>query len=1228
MVEGSGWTKMDPATPPPGRGEHGMAYDAESDRVILFGGWTGASNDETWAYDFNTDSWTNMAPSVRPSARSAHPAMVYDSESDRIILFGGYVSGYGGSDETWAYDFNSNTWTSMSPATRPPALSSHNMAYDSESDRVILFGGLDKDRERRDETWAYDFNTNTWSKMTPTTGPSPRAVHGMAYDSESDRIILFGGYTGEYDDETWAYDFNNNTWTSMNPLTKPSPRVTYTLAYDSASDRVILFGGATEDGRDDETWAYDYNTNTWTNLEPATRPASRYWHQMAYDSESERVVLFGGYCGTPGGCDDTWAYKYSPAGPSPPPEIHLISPFNYAAVPPGTPIVLSLSGAAPLNVTYSVNGGPAQPLEVPYITTDSWSEGTYFVQIEVVDANGLHTSLTVVLFVDSDARWPMDTVPVDVVLIGFEVLPSELESGLVSFYNVSVPLTPDSPDAHTFSLEFQFNVSAAGPSYQQDLEDYLQAKASFTDSLQARLNLTALIDQRDNGTHRDIFDPLVGWEIRTEWAELYLEQFPPVASVNDAGYTFYLMNLSGLDEPPSGVDHWFVEPTPDPDTLVDQDWWRLEWDNDPNTPMGYPLNIWGGDGHRLYVDPTAYQWYLDWTYVWWAGGNARAPYGLQYEEIPPGSRVDYLAGIVNDLVKGLAASLPWGPPEEAGIEVRNYVLSGSLNHSLDALRWVSSDIALQAYFERFLPFKAWELNTTFALVEEYPELMEAVDSNTTFDGDQGFIDGLAVWTYLFENSELYVPDDPGVFEILTVSLLYDNRSMVFGTREFTGLGGSGITAIFLKTDRLFYGDGTRQKGLTSIISHETGHNLGYGHQFGPHYRSDFVDGTMGYFRNDLEYGRFWEDALHRVYVRERLLRLLELLNEREPLDLAPEFLTFYQHYRDLDFLPAYEDLVGIEAMLTDPVPPVAEAGPDLTVNEDTIVRLDGSASTDNFRILNYTWDFGDGTTFASSDPAVDRKWEDPGVYTVALTVYDAAGNSAVDTLVVSVSDTTLPVLSILSPSPDALLASSEIHVTWTASDDGLGIDRFEVKLDRSAPIVLDRSASSHMFTNVEDGPHLITVTTFDQANNSRSLSVTVTTDTTAPILSLLSPPPDAIIVSNSVEITWRALDAVSGVESFEIGLDGRSFVVLDRDASSYTFANLEDGLHNITLTAFDSAGNAETVFVAFTVDTNPLSPRGPYGAAPLISVGVAILGTALAVVIMALRRRRQEPPAT
>src|SRR5439155_196202 len=116
----------------------------------------------------------------------------------------------------------------------PPARSGHAMAYDSQSDRLVLFGGGSSSGGvfvLVDDTWAYDFNTSTWTAMNPAVAPRLRESSAMAYDSQADRVILFGGYGG-YND-TWAYDFNTNTWTDTNPVVEPPGRWGHALAYDS-----------------------------------------------------------------------------------------------------------------------------------------------------------------------------------------------------------------------------------------------------------------------------------------------------------------------------------------------------------------------------------------------------------------------------------------------------------------------------------------------------------------------------------------------------------------------------------------------------------------------------------------------------------------------------------------------------------------------------------------------------------------------------------------------------------------------------------------------------------------------------------------------------------------------------------------------------------------------------------------------------------------------------------
>lgn len=245
-------------------------------------------------------------PYMSPSPRS-YVSMAYDAESDKIILFGGQTNDSSGNfkviNDTWAYDMTSNSWTVMKPTQAPSARSAADMTYDSESDRIILFGGANPSDLELEDTWAYDYSTNTWSSMAK--GPANHLGSRIAYDRESDRIILFGGYdidTNTTFNDTWAYDFNANKWTEMKPVVSPKPRNYAGMAYDAESDRVIMWGGQAS------AWAYDYNTNTWQEMESSAGPSLRVYSTLVYNAKADRVILYGG---GEAGNSDTWAYNYN-----------------------------------------------------------------------------------------------------------------------------------------------------------------------------------------------------------------------------------------------------------------------------------------------------------------------------------------------------------------------------------------------------------------------------------------------------------------------------------------------------------------------------------------------------------------------------------------------------------------------------------------------------------------------------------------------------------------------------------------------------------------------------------------------------------------------------------------------------------------------------------------------------------------------------------------------------
>jgi N-acetylneuraminic acid mutarotase len=282
---------------------YSAAYDSHSDRIILYGGAEadGEYRSDTWAFDMNTNTWTNMSPSSSPGLRYG-ASMVYDAESNVMVLFGGlnYPEIIGHHvQQTWTYDFDSNTWYNREPTTQPIGRHHASMVYDSSSDRVILYGGYVSSAidNSNSETWAYDVNTNTWQEMDPVLSPEGRFYGAMVYDTSSARTILYGGAWNYSNNaglgDTWSYNYTSDTWEKMDPNPHPPERWRHSMAYRTSSEEVFLFNGCFGDilggePREDVFWRYDFQNDTWTNLdghfEPPIPGAPMNPIVMTYDS--------------------------------------------------------------------------------------------------------------------------------------------------------------------------------------------------------------------------------------------------------------------------------------------------------------------------------------------------------------------------------------------------------------------------------------------------------------------------------------------------------------------------------------------------------------------------------------------------------------------------------------------------------------------------------------------------------------------------------------------------------------------------------------------------------------------------------------------------------------------------------------------------------------------------------------------------------------------------------
>jgi len=321
-----------PATPTPGttirlspspRGFHFSATDG-SGNALVFGGQSAMNvghSDLTDVWTFDGGDWSQKGPAT---AGQSLDTGAYTEADDRIVIFVGWHwdpkpgdvhNSFTMISETWAYDPGNDTWRNMAPdpTSMPGGRIGGRISYDSESDKFILFGGLQApDLRLLADTWAYDFTTNTWIDMSPTGATPPgRNFHGQYYDPVSDRVIVFGSLTARevLENDTWAYDYNSNKWTELGPANSPAPRDFPTMVY-AGQGHGLLFGGATANGTPiSDPWIYDAASNTWSQATFDNQPSPRVHHSMTYDAARQVIILFGGYVTsqlTPS--DETWTF--------------------------------------------------------------------------------------------------------------------------------------------------------------------------------------------------------------------------------------------------------------------------------------------------------------------------------------------------------------------------------------------------------------------------------------------------------------------------------------------------------------------------------------------------------------------------------------------------------------------------------------------------------------------------------------------------------------------------------------------------------------------------------------------------------------------------------------------------------------------------------------------------------------------------------------------------------
>lgn len=248
LWNGGRWLQRFPLTTPPARSAHAMVYDAFRDRIVMFGGRQEPDEPmgnpillgDTWVW--NGSDWSEASAEGGPAARQ-YPGMAFDRSSNRVVLFGGtrfQADGTTAESIIDMWEFDGVGWTEVS--ANHPAVAKPLLEYDRVREELILVGIDNADSSR--VMYRFDRETATWTEIVPATMPTCVNEAAIAWNSESSRIMLVGGIctTGMPPNEE-IFEWDGTNWTKIT-LSTFSRTLGPAVTWDPVRGEALMFGGS------------------------------------------------------------------------------------------------------------------------------------------------------------------------------------------------------------------------------------------------------------------------------------------------------------------------------------------------------------------------------------------------------------------------------------------------------------------------------------------------------------------------------------------------------------------------------------------------------------------------------------------------------------------------------------------------------------------------------------------------------------------------------------------------------------------------------------------------------------------------------------------------------------------------------------------------------------------------------------------------------------------------
>jgi len=269
------------------------------DKMYVFGGHNTEVDSQRFSevksdlhsYDFISRTWEKV-PIAQMPQKTEHSTVVHDG---KLYMYGGYS---GHSFSNTMFMLNLSTSSQCVEVKNKGDIMTGRSAHVGIvfEDKYYIFGGWDGTVQNND-FFAFDFKKSTWGKVAAENPPHARCSHTGAVSVARKTLYIFGGFGGKvrnYLSDMWSFNFETQTWSEITPRGDiPSPRSRMKMV--EWKDKLYIFGGWDKRSHFDELFEFDIETSTWSKIDFGVKDDTYKIGQFSMSLHDNILYIFGGY---------------------------------------------------------------------------------------------------------------------------------------------------------------------------------------------------------------------------------------------------------------------------------------------------------------------------------------------------------------------------------------------------------------------------------------------------------------------------------------------------------------------------------------------------------------------------------------------------------------------------------------------------------------------------------------------------------------------------------------------------------------------------------------------------------------------------------------------------------------------------------------------------------------------------------------------------------------------